>query len=361
MTQTTTHQYPEHLFPAIDANAEYQFSVVEGQQSGRPYWMFNLTVFDIKRIFADFLDRAEHDPRSLAQRSLNASRVRKVRQYILKEVLPDDGFYILSPLVLTVDCDEYNFDEIGHGAGRLTLPSDAEFWLGDGQHRSAGFLQAYLEAPAMLDTETIGVMLLPDTGNKIRHQVFLDINANASKPSKSLATLFDERDHLADVTRNLLSLPWLERYCNLERTTLPKNSGDLFTLNGLRDANRDLLANVPEDDWDNTAIHYWKAVAEAIPQWQGMVDAVGKHQAVDAPALRQGFICFHSISLSALGLLGQQLVAESDYATHLPSLATVNWRRSNPDWEGIFLFEGKIVKNKYSALRLAQYLREHLR
>jgi hypothetical protein len=71
---TTTDKYPEHLFPAIDPDTEYQFSVVEGQQSGRPYWMLNLSVQDIKRMFAEFLDRAEHDPRSLAQRSLNPSR-----------------------------------------------------------------------------------------------------------------------------------------------------------------------------------------------------------------------------------------------------------------------------------------------
>ncbi|MEL6764253.1 MAG: DNA sulfur modification protein DndB, partial [Cyanobacteria bacterium J06607_6] len=194
--------------------------------------MINLTVFDIKRMFSEFLDRAEHDPRSLAQRTLNPSRAKKVRQYILNEMLPDDGFYILPPLVLTVDCDEYDFDEVGMGVGQLTLPSDSQFWLGDGQHRSAGFLQAYLEAPAIMNSETVGVMLLSDTGSKIRHRVFLDINANASKPSKSLATLFDERDRLAEVTRDLLSLPWVERYTNLERTTLPKNSGDLFTLNG---------------------------------------------------------------------------------------------------------------------------------
>ena len=81
-----------------------------------------------------------------------------------------------------------------------------------------------------MNEETVGAMLLPDAGNQIRHQIFLDINANASKPSKSLATLFDERDRLAKVTRNLLALPWMERYTNLERTTLPKSSGDLFTL-----------------------------------------------------------------------------------------------------------------------------------
>lgn len=100
MAQATTDKYPEHLFPAIEPDAEYLFSVVEGQQSGRPYWMLNLSVQDIKHMFAEFLDRAQHDPRSLAQRSLNLSRARKLKQYILGEVLPDEGFYILPPLVL---------------------------------------------------------------------------------------------------------------------------------------------------------------------------------------------------------------------------------------------------------------------
>jgi DNA sulfur modification protein DndB len=351
-----TDQYPQHLFPTIDPDAEYQFSVVEGRQSGRPYWMLNLTVQDIKRMFAEFLDRAEHNPRSLAQRSLNGSRVRKLKQYLLGEVLPEEGFYILPPLVLSVDCDEYNFDAVCRSAGRLTLPSDAQFWLGDGQHRAAGFLQAYLEAPALMDEETVGVMLLPDAGNQIRHRVFLDINANASKPSKSIATLFDERDPLAEVTRNLLALPWVERYTNLERTTLPKSSGDLFTLNGWREANRGLLANVPEHDWHSTAVHFWKVIAQTIPQWREVVAAVGQDQPVDAPARRQGYICFHAITLSALGLLGQRLISASGHRPDLSGLAKVDWSRSNPDWEGLFLFEGKIIKNQQSATRFADYL-----
>lgn len=274
-------------------------------------------------------------------------------------MLPDEGFYILPPLVLSVDC-EYDFDEVCQGAGRLTLPSDSRFWLGDGQHRAAEFLQAYLEAPAMMNDETVGVMLLPDAGNQVRHQVFLDINANASKPSKSIATLFDERDHLADVTRNLLALPWVERYTNLERTTLPKSSGDLFTLNGWRDANRELLANIPESNWDRVAAGYWKAIAETIPQWRDILTAVEQEQSVDAPMLRQDYICFHSITLSALGLLGQQLIGESGQVPDLSGLAAVNWSRSNPDWEGIFLFEGKIIKNKQSATRFADYLQAAL-
>lgn len=361
MTKTlnpVVERYPEHLFPPIEADAEYQFSVLEGQQSGRPYWLLNLSVQDIKRMFAGFLDRAAHDPRSLAQRSLNASRVRKLKQYILNEVLPEEGFYILPPLVLSVDCDEYDFDEIDNGVGRLTLPSDAAFWLGDGQHRAAGLLAAYLEAPAILNSETVGVMLLPDSGNQIRHKIFLDINANASKPSKSLATLFDERDRLATVTRNLLSLPWLEQFTNLERTTLPKSSSDLFTLNGLRDANRELLAAVPPAEWTMTAMHYWKAIAEVIPQWKEVLQAVEQDQGMDAPALRRDYICFHSICLSALGILGQQVITADGQVPAMDALAQVDWRRSNPDWEGLFLFEGKIVKNKRSAMRFAEYLRQ---
>lgn len=360
MTQTIS-KYPAHLFPTdVEAEStEYQFAALEGQQSGRPYWMLNLTVFDIKRMFAEFLDRAEHDPRSLAQRSLNSSRVRKIKNYVLGEVLPENGFYLLPPLVLSVDCEEYDFDEICQGAGHLTLPSDSQFWLGDGQHRAAGLLAAYLEAPAMLNSETVGVMLMPDAGNQIRHKVFLDINANASKPSKSIATLFDERDQLADVTRNLLSLVWVERYTNLERTTLPKNSGDLFTLNGLRDANRELLATTPSEEWASAAAQYWQAVAEAIPQWKEVRSAASQGHPVYAPALRQEFICFHSITLGALGIVGQRLSQEHTKYS-LAKLSEIDWSRDNPAWEGVFLFDGKIIKNKKSVSRFAQYLIEQI-
>jgi hypothetical protein len=61
MPQTTTDKYPEHLFPAIDPDAEYLFSVVEGQQSGRPYWMLNLSVQDIKRMFYSGPQKLDRD------------------------------------------------------------------------------------------------------------------------------------------------------------------------------------------------------------------------------------------------------------------------------------------------------------
>jgi len=354
MPKPPQERYPTHLFPEIDADDEYQFAATAGQQAGRPYWMINLNVQGIRRLFADFLDRAEHDPRSLTQRSLNPSRARKLKRYILDETLPGNGFYILPPLVVSVDAEEYAFDEVADGMGHLTLPSDAQFWLGDGQHRAAGLLMAYLEAPALLQQETVGVMLLPDGGNQIRNRIFLDINANPSKPSKSLAVLFNDRDPMAAVTRTLIATGWIERFTNLERTTLPKQSPDLFTLNGWRDANYALLVNCPEAEWGDVAGRFWAAIAQAIPQWKQVARAGDKP--INTQRLRQETICFHSITLAALGLLGQRLMSDQRSLTTLKGLKGVDWRRNNPDWEGLFLIEGRIVKNRQTTERLADYL-----
>jgi hypothetical protein len=54
--------------------------------------------------------------------------------------------------------------------------------------------------------------------------------------------------------------------------------------------------------------------------------------------------------------VGEQLVNQSGKDLDLSGLATVDWSRSNPNWEGLFLFEGKIIKNKQSATRFADYL-----
>jgi DGQHR domain-containing protein len=200
-----------------------EIPVVQGWQAGSYYWMTNVSIAELARYFQPFFEReqaSKKQPLSLAQRTLNLPRVKKVAQYILKGCMPH-SFYVLPPATVTVSIPETeSFDFWGVDfededqsldslpspteIGTLALPPNARFWLADGQHRIAGAIQAYREGAALLGQETIGLMLIPDADGAKEKQIFLDINKHAVKPNQSILALFDGSDTYCEIARSVL-------------------------------------------------------------------------------------------------------------------------------------------------------------
>ena len=84
----------------------------------------------------------------------------------------------------------------------------ARFLINDGQHRKAAILDALNEEPE-LGNETIPVVLYEDAGLSRSQQIFTDLNKHAVKTSNSIAELYDLRDDIAVITRNVvLNVPF---------------------------------------------------------------------------------------------------------------------------------------------------------
>src|SRR5207342_3807162 len=92
--------------------------------------------------------------------------------------------------------------------------------INDGQHRRAAIEEAVKERPEIGD-ETISVVLFADGGLGRSQQMFADLNVHATKPTKSIRLLYDHRDELAQLSREVVQQVALFReFTDLEVTSL---------------------------------------------------------------------------------------------------------------------------------------------
>src|SRR5439155_20231216 len=157
--------------------------------------------------------------------------------------------------------------------GRLIVPMSAHFVINDGQHRRAAIEKALEEQPDLED-ETIAVVFYLDAGLHRSQQLFADLNKHAVRPTQSLGILYDYRDPLAGLARDLAERVFcFKGLTDMEKTTISNRSVKLFTLNGIYQATVALLdkrkheKEISQEDQD-LAFLFWTELGHTIPQWE---------------------------------------------------------------------------------------------
>lgn len=325
----------------ISSEPSYIFPAIRGIQAGREYFSVMCPLRLVPRIF--IFDEEELRPELRAQRTLNRARVPEMAQYLVNN---PDG-YIFSALTASID-GVVGFEPVaaadGHrNIGQLFIPMSARILINDGQHRRAAIEEALRIRPE-LGHESIAVVFFIDAGLQRSQQMFADLNTHAIRPSMSIGILYDHRDPLADLVRELASSdPLFHNRIELEKTTISNRSIKLFTLSALYQATRDLLGDRDLDDEARSiAARYWKRLGEVIPEWRLVVA-----NRVSPAELRADFVHAHGVALQALGRAGGALINEhpDDWESRLAALEGVDWRRTNCGlWEGRALVDGRVSK-----------------
>ncbi|MBD3930622.1 DNA sulfur modification protein DndB [Streptomyces chumphonensis] len=335
------------------------FPAIRGVQAGREFYVSMCPLRLIPKIF--LFDEDELAPEVRAQRVLNKGRLPALTRYIVDN--PDD--YVFSALTASVD-GEMHFQSIGDSgvgmrAGQLRIPMAARFLINDGQHRRAAIEQALKENPD-LGEETIAVVFFYDAGLARCQQMFADLNRHAVRPARSIGVLYDHRDDLAIIARLLaMKSPVFKGHVEMENSTLSQRSRKLFTLSAVYYATQSLLQGLKVDKERAEALAglYWEAVDTVVPEW-----ALVRGREMTAPEVRRDFIHSHGIALHALGRIGNTLLRESQtqksWKSKLNRLKTVDWSRSNTDWEGRALVGGRVSKSHQNLALTVNYLRRHM-
>ena len=322
----------------------YGFDAIRGIQAGREFYvaMCPLKIIPKLFVFTEF----DLPPELRAQRTLRKSRIPALRNYILNN--PKD--YIFSSLTASVD-GTMKFEpapSLGESGklGRLYVSMESRLLINDGQHRRQAIEEALKENPDLAH-EMISVVFFEDKGLLRSQQMFSDLNKNAVKPTKSLNLLYDHRDEFAKFIVAISSeLEIFSGRVELEKTAISNRSTKFFTLNGIADATRKFLGikgtKISEDE-QNKARKFWNDLEKNIPEWQLLVQ-----KRVTAPDLRKEYAHSHTNLLNALGIVGNVLLNEypSDWKKKLTSLRDIDWSRSNPEWEGKLLLNGRMLKSK---------------
>ena len=322
----------------------YGFDAIRGIQAGREFYvaMCPLKIIPKLFIFTEF----DLPPELRAQRTLRASRIPALKNYILNN--PKD--YIFSSLTASVD-GSMKFEpapSLGEGGklGRLYVSMESRLLINDGQHRRQAIEEALKENPDLAH-EMISVVFFEDKGLIRSQQMFSDLNKNAVKPTKSLSILYDHRDEFAKfIVAISYELEIFSGRVELEKTAISNRSIKFFTLNGIADATRKFLGikgtKISVDE-QNMAKEFWNEIAKNIPEWQLLIQ-----KRVTTSELRKEYVHSHTNLLNALGIVGNVLQNEypSDWKQKLASLQNIDWSRSNPEWEGKLLLRGRMLKTK---------------
>ena len=141
-------------------------------------------------------------------------------------------------------------------------------------------------------------------------------------------------------------------------------STDFATLSGLQQANVQLLGNPSEqlpqaelDDLKALAVDYWTRLTSLVTPWQAILDGDTK-----PPEARQQYVSSYALSLWALGFAGAAARdAHNGAAGHwtdaLDGLGGIDWKKTNPDWQGICMAGNEVVTRVPTRRATANYIK----
>jgi len=330
----------------------YNFSAVKGVQAGRDYYIAMIPLGLLSKLFNN--EDEYLLPEYRAQRKINEQRIPEIRDYILDN--PDT--YVFSALSASID-GNFSFEKsaLDDNLGLLHIDMNAVLLINDGQHRKASIEAAIKENPKLCD-ETIAVVLFKDEGLKRSQQMFADLNKHAVKPSKSLSTLYDDRDDLSNAVKDVVySIPFLNKYVDKEHDTLGKFSSKLFTLANFLRANQRIIKadHVTENDCAFLK-SFWSLIFTDIDEWQLMDN---KH--ISKCSFKEDYVLTLSVVINAFGRLGHSFYVEELNLKILKELNDIDWLRSNSEWSGrIFNDQGKITGKDDSIIKICNLIKMKL-
>lgn len=334
-------------------NFTYKFPAVKGVQAGREYYVSMVPLNILSKLF--IMDTDIVSPEFRAQRRLNETRIPAIRNYILK----NRDSYVFSALSASIDGKfEFIPYEENREIGILEVDMNTTFLINDGQHRKAAIEEAIKEEPE-LGSETISVVFFEDKGLERSQQMFTDLNKHAVKTSNSIATLYDSRDELAVVTKQVIAeIPFFNQYTDKEKDNLGKNSSKLFTLNTLYKANRRIIKTIEVKASDKAfLLKYWNAVVENVTEWQELLN-----KEIPKCELRQNYILCLNVTIAAFGRLGSYFYNhnETDIENFMHKLKKINWSRNNmDDWKGRVIGDfGKILSNETAVILICNKMKQ---
>ncbi len=303
---------------------KYQFPAVKGKQAGKEYYICMVPLGLLSKIF--LIDNNDVAPEHRAQRRLNELRIPEIRDYILD----NRDSYVFSALAASVD-GEMSFVPSAPQAntGLLEINMDALFLINDGQHRKAAIDAAIAEDESLKD-ETISVVMYKDQGLQASQQMFTDLNKHAVTTSKSLNTLYESKDRVAIITKNVVnSIDFLRKYTDKEKDNLSKYSSNIFTLNTFYTAHKRIINIIGDDESSEKFIYsFWCNVVDNMREWNEMDKGE-----LSKKSLREDYITTQGLIILAFGRVCEFFCRnpDIDMSNALKGLREIDWLRNNEE------------------------------
>lgn len=331
------------------------FPALKGRMGSRNFFVILMPLAAVPRLLPA-PENSALPPEARAQRTLNERRVPEIARYILSH--EDDWLFSSLTASYPTDADiSFEAGKNNPDIGTLHIPVDAELLINDGQHRRAA-LAAAVREDRTLGNQTISIVLFPGEDLERNQQMFSDLNRTVQKTSRSLDIMYDHRDPLNQLTLAVAErVPLLRGRVEKEGISLAARSAKFLTVSALYDSLQQLLGDVREkaaepelSDLEERAVDYWKRLSECIPQWSDI--ATGDLRPAEA---RMEYVCAHSVFFFAIGAVGRALTSINGIEL-LDNLRKIDFRRANPEWQGICMLGPDIVTRRQTRYALRQMI-----
>jgi len=318
-------------------SARFSFPAVKGIQATMEYYVTMVPLDCIPKLFT-FSDE-NMSPEIRSQRILNKSRIPEMSNYILQ----NPTSYVFSALTASVD-GELSFessDKENNALGILSISMSSKLIINDGQHRRAA-IEAALKKNPNLKYEHISMVLYHDIGLKRSQQMFSDLNRFAIRPTQSLNILYDNRDYLSLIVKDVIdAIPEFNDLIDKEHTSIPNRSIALFTLSALYRGTSSLLKglDLSTSEQRSFATEYWRIVYNNMPEWK----SVSTHK-IKSSIIRKNSLSPLSITIKAIGEIGNELFCTDEKSVYniIERLSLIDWQKSNPSWNNGIIVNGSV-------------------
>lgn len=235
----------------------------------------------------------------------------------------------------------------------------AKMLINDGQHRRAAIEEALKKNPD-LKYEHVSMVLYHDIGLKRSQQMFSDLNRFAIRPTKSLNILYDNRDFMSMLVKEVIaSIPDFDQLVDKEHTSIPNRSIALFTLSAFHHGTKALLKDQtgPREEQYVSAFTFWSSVYENMPEWKAVAS-----KKIKSSEIRQNSLSPLSITLRSLGQVGHMLLSTypDSWKERLSLLAEIDWRKSNPLWGNGIMVNGSVQLSHATQAQMVTILKDKL-
>lgn len=291
-------------------------------------------------------------PQMRSQRTLNKNRIPEMRDYILN----NPTSYTFSALTASIDGDfEFKGSKESESCGILELSSSARIIINDGQHRREALVQALKRKPE-LRFEEIAIVFYCDRGLVRSQQIFSDLNRHAIRPTKSLSILYDNRESFSILVRECIEeIDVFKDRVELEKSTISNRSRDMFTLSGIYHAMQILISGleISEEKYKEILINYFSTVGKNLEIWYTV-----RNDGMTPCDFRRDYVNAHTIFLKAIALVGNALYKkyQEGYLSRLDKLSAIDFRKNNPELQGVVMAQNKMIAAVANTKLLADYI-----
>ena len=193
--------------------------------------------------------------------------------------------------------------------------------------------------------------------------MFSDLNGHPVRTNQNINTTFDSRSYLPAVTKRVIdSAKLLRERVEHFGSSCAIGSPKIFTVSALAKAHGLLLRDLYSEDHNEIkdaelCIQFWDVLRYNLPELNKLVEGE-----TTSRLIKEAYFYPYSIALQAMATTANYAIKNSagSWESIFSKVGSMNWRRSNPEWEGRAMSAGRLTTSGNHPILTRNLIKKHL-